>query len=33
MAAYESYLHGKLVDYEYPVEAIQASLEKLPKVS
>jgi tryptophan synthase beta chain len=33
MAAYETYLRGKLEDYEYPVEAIQASLEKLPKVS
>jgi len=33
MASYESFLSGKLEDYEYPVEAIQASLEKLPKVS
>ncbi len=33
MAAYETYLSGKLVDYEYPAEAIQASLAKLPKVS
>jgi tryptophan synthase beta chain len=33
MAAYETFLHGKLEDYEYPAEAIQASLTKLPKVS
>ncbi len=32
MAAYETYLQGKLEDYEYPTEAIQASLAKLPKV-
>jgi len=33
MAAYESYLSGKLEDYEYPAEAVKASLEKLPQVS
>ena len=33
MAAYETFLSGKLVDYEYPTEAIQASLANLPKVS
>src|SRR5574341_695628 len=33
MAAYEAYLSGKLEDYEYPAEAVRASLEKLPQVS
>jgi tryptophan synthase beta chain len=33
MSAYEAYLSGKLEDYEYPAEAVQASLEKLPQVS
>jgi len=33
MAAYEAYLGGKLEDYEYPAEAVKASLEKLPQVS
>ena len=33
MAAYEAYLSGKLEDYEYPAEAVKASLEKLPQVS
>ena len=33
MAAYEAYLGGKLDDYEYPAEAVKASLEKLPQVS
>ncbi len=33
MAAYESYLNGELEDYEYPEEAVRASLEKLPQVS
>ena len=32
MAAYEAYLSGKLEDYEYPAEAVKASLEKLPQV-
>ncbi len=32
MASYQAYLSGKLDDYEYPTEAIQASLENLPKV-
>jgi len=32
MGSYQSYLSGKLVDYEYPTEAIQASLKKLPQV-
>ena len=33
MGAYESYFAGKLQDYEYPMEAIQAALTKLPKVA
>ncbi len=32
MSAYEAYLGGKLEDYEYPAEAVKASLEKLPQV-
>ena len=32
LSAYQAYLSGKLVDYEYPAEAIQASLKKLPQV-
>lgn len=30
LAAYESYMSGKLVDYDYPEAAIQESLAKLP---
>ena len=30
MAAYDAYLSGKLKDYEYPEEKIQAALEHLP---
>jgi tryptophan synthase beta chain len=33
MGSYQSYLGGKLEDYEYPTEAINASLKKLPKVA
>lgn len=33
MTAYESYLGGNLEDYEYPAEAVKASLAKLPQVS
>lgn len=33
MMAYEAYLSGKLEDYEYPAEAVQASLAKLPQVN
>ncbi|MBK9925695.1 MAG: TrpB-like pyridoxal phosphate-dependent enzyme [Anaerolineales bacterium] len=33
MTAYESYLGGKLEDYEYPAEAIKTSLAKLPQVN
>jgi len=32
LSAYESFLAGKLEDYAYPVEKIQESLAKLPKV-
>ncbi len=33
MAAYETYLSGKLEDYEYPAEAVQESMSKLPQVA
>ena len=33
MSAYEAYLGGKLEDYEYPAEAVQAAMQELPKVS
>jgi tryptophan synthase beta chain len=33
LAAYEKYLDGELVDYEYPAEAIERSLRELPDVS
>jgi tryptophan synthase beta chain len=33
MTAYQSYLGGELEDYEYPAEAIKASLSKLPQVN
>jgi len=32
LSAYQAYLSGKLVDYEYPKEAIEASMAKLPQV-
>jgi tryptophan synthase beta chain len=32
MSAYEAYLSGKLQDYEYPQEKIEAALKELPKV-
>jgi tryptophan synthase beta chain len=32
MMSYQNYMSGKLVDYEYPKEAIDASLKKLPQV-
>ncbi|MBI2329187.1 MAG: TrpB-like pyridoxal phosphate-dependent enzyme [Chloroflexi bacterium] len=32
MAAYESYLSGKLTDYEYPEEKVKAALASLPRV-
>lgn len=33
LSAYQAYLGGQLEDYEYPTEAIQASLKKLPEVA
>jgi tryptophan synthase beta chain len=33
LASYESYLSGKLQDYDYPAEAIQAAMGSLPKVA
>ncbi len=32
LAAYDAYLSGQLVDYEYPQEAIEQSLQRLPQV-
>ena len=32
LSAYQAYLSGKLVDYEYPKEAIESSMAKLPQV-
>ncbi len=32
LSAYQSFLSGQLTDYQYPEEAIQAALEKLPQV-
>jgi tryptophan synthase beta chain len=32
MVSYQNYMSGKLEDYEYPTEAIEASLKKLPQV-
>ncbi len=32
MTAYESYMSGKLEDYEYPAEAVKEAMKKLPKV-
>jgi tryptophan synthase beta chain len=32
MGAYESYLSGKLEDYDYPAEAVKEAMTKLPKV-
>jgi tryptophan synthase beta chain len=32
MASYEAYLNGQLEDYEYPVEAVQEAMKKLPQV-
>jgi tryptophan synthase beta chain len=33
MAAYQAYLAGELVDYEYPAERIAAAMERVPVVS
>jgi len=32
MTAYQSYLNGELVDYEYPAHAIQEAMKNLPQV-
>jgi tryptophan synthase beta chain len=32
MGSYEAYLAGKLVDYEYPAEAVQDAMRRLPQV-
>jgi len=32
LGAYDAYLQGKLVDYEYPAEEVAKALERLPKV-
>lgn len=32
LAAYDAYLSGKLIDYEYPEELVQQALAKLPKI-
>jgi tryptophan synthase beta chain len=32
MGSYDAYLEGKLQDYEYPKEAIEKSIENLPKI-
>ncbi|MGQ9626837.1 MAG: TrpB-like pyridoxal phosphate-dependent enzyme [Anaerolineae bacterium] len=33
LAAYDSYLAGRLEDYEYPIEEVKKALEKLPQVA
>ena len=33
MGSYQAYFSGQLEDYEYPLEAVQASLGKLPQVA
>ncbi len=32
LAAYENFVDGKLIDFEYPEEAVAAALAGLPKV-
>ena len=32
MSAYENYLSGKLVDYEYPVDKVHEALKAVPKI-
>jgi len=32
LSAYDAYLRGELIDYEYPTEKIREALERLPKV-
>jgi tryptophan synthase beta chain len=33
MTAYQAYMSGQLVDYEYPVSAVKAAMDRLPKVN
>ena len=33
MMAYQAYLNGELVDYEYPAEAVQEAMQHLPQVA
>jgi tryptophan synthase beta chain len=33
MMAYQSYLNGELVDYEYPIEAVKEAMRELPQVA
>jgi hypothetical protein len=33
MGAYEAYFGGKLVDYEYPAQAVKDGMQALPKVN
>ena len=33
LAAYESYLNGKLEDYDYPAEAVKDAMTRLPQVN
>jgi tryptophan synthase beta chain len=33
LTAYEAYMSGQLVDYEYPVAAVKAAMDRLPKVN
>ncbi len=33
MASYDKYFAGELADYDYPVEAVQEALKRLPKVA
>ena len=33
MSAYQAYMSGQLVDYDYPAEAIQEAMQTLPKVN
>ncbi len=32
LGAYDAFLQGKLVDYEYPVELVKQALANLPKI-
>jgi len=33
MSAYQAYLGGELVDYEYPAEAVKEAMKDLPEVA